>query len=104
MEVLMFLTHVPQAGQFGPWVSIERRHQRTSAKLSITAFRPGAIGSAEASPIRGEIESGECFSGGMIDMQLRANAPTPRIRFQGNGADGADLRVVVQFRDVAADL
>jgi len=112
MEVLMFLTHVPQRGQIGPWVTIERKHERTSAKLSITAFRPGMADPIEVTPIFGEVELGGCatngaskvgrFSDGMVDMQLQPNEPTPRIRFHGEGAAGADLRVVVQFRDVTA--
>jgi len=112
MEVQMFLTHVPQEGQIGPWVTIERQHARTSAKLSITVFRPGMADRIEVTPIIGEVELSKCatsglskvesFNDGMVDIQLKPNEPTPRIRFFGEGVYGTDLRVVVQFRDVTA--
>jgi len=113
MEVLMFLTHVPRKGEIGPWLPIERRAGNAATTLSVTAFRPGRIDKRELSPICGEIEWSaaavdrsdrvEAFSGGMVDVLLRLNAPAPRIRFNGEGVDGADLRVVIQLRDVDAD-
>lgn len=111
MEVLMFSTHVPQQGRFGPWLPLQRRRGHGATKLSVTAFRPGRIGKKEIAPICGEIEWRErfvdadrnkTFNSGMVDILLQLNAPIPRIRFHGEGADGADLRVVVQFRDLDA--
>ena len=112
MEVLMFSTRVPQQGRLGPWLPLQRRRGYGATKLSVTAFRPGRIDKKEIAPIRGEIEWREhlpddadrnkIFSCGMVDIQLQLNAPTPRIRFHGEGTDGADLRVVVQFRDLDA--
>ena len=110
MEVLMFSTHVPQQGRLGPWLPLQRRRGNGATKLSVTAFRPGRIGKKEIAPIRGEIEWRERFADdadrnkifncGMVDILLQLNAPIPRVRFHGEGTDGADLRVVVQFRDL----
>jgi len=69
MEVQMFLTHVPQEGQIGPWVTIERQHARTSAKLSITVFRPGMADRIEVTPIIGEVELSKCATSGLV-LQL----------------------------------
>jgi hypothetical protein len=112
MEVLMFSTHIPEQGQFGPWMPIDRRSDKSATKLSITAFRSDRSDKKELLPIRGEIEwqdespvrSGrvEAFHGGMVDVVLQSHAPSPRIRFNGEGTAGGNLRIVVQFRDFAA--
>jgi len=109
MEVQMFLTHVPQQGQFGPWMSLDR-HGHHATALSVTAFRPDRTDRKELLPIWGEIEWRETsldqarlkrFNGGMVDVVLPSDTPPPRIRFKGEGAAGGDLRVVLQFRDIA---
>ncbi len=112
MEITMFSTHIPEQGQFGPWMPIERRSRNSATRLSITAFRPDRSDKKELLPIRGEIEwcdesSGrsdrvEVFHGGMVDVVLRSHAPPPRIRFNGEGTAGGNLRIIVQFRDFAA--
>jgi hypothetical protein len=112
MEVLMFSAHVPEQGQFGPWMPIERRSSNGATKLSITAFRPDRGDKKELLPIQGEIEwreqpldqcdRVELFHGGMVDVVLQSHAPSPRIRFKGEGTAGGNLRIVAQFRDLAA--
>lgn len=87
MELLMFLTHVPQKGEIGPWLPIEREDGDSAKNLSVTTFRPGRIDLQEISSICGEIEWSAApldksdrvaaFSGGMVDVLLRANAPAP---------------------------
>jgi len=111
MEVQMFLTHVPEQGRFGPWMSLDRQGH-SAAALSVTAFRPDRTDRKELLPIWGEIEWRETrldrtgrverFNGGMVDVVLPSDTPPPRIRFKGEGATGGDLRVVLQFRDIAA--
>jgi hypothetical protein len=110
MAVQMFVTHIPEQGHFGPWMSIERANGDRVTAVSVTAFRSDKADKKELLPIRGEFEwkeqavdrAGrlERFNSGMIDIVLPPNAPPPRLRFIGEGCAGEDLQVVVQFRDL----
>jgi hypothetical protein len=112
MEIRIFSTRVPPKGQIGPWLPLTRRAIGGAVTLAVTAFRPYRIDWQEAGSICGEIEwrGGaldpvnriEWFDSGLVDVVLGADSPCPRIRFYGEGADGADLRVLVQFHSIEA--
>jgi hypothetical protein len=111
MEIMIFSTNVPKFGQFGAWMQLKRRANSSAAKLSVTAFRPfHRMDKNETMPIFGDVVWRECavdqdqteeFSSGMVDVVLGADT-CPRIRFHGEGAEGGDLRVMVQFHEIEA--
>jgi hypothetical protein len=111
MEIMIFSTRVPQEGQIGAWLPLKRRANGSPSKLSVTAFRPYNVEQRGIQPISGEIEwicgldqtdRNERFSSGTVDVVLGADTPCLRIRFRGEGPDGGNLRVMVQFNDIDA--
>lgn len=110
MEVQMFLTQIPKQGQLGPWIAIARAHKTCASSLRVTAFHVGEVDRLETDPIWGEIEwqtragerndRAERFNNGMMEVVLFPNAPSPQLRFDGEGVKGGNLRIVIQIRDL----
>ncbi len=111
MEVQMFLTQIPKEGQLGPWISICRAHKSCASSIRVTAFHTDGADRRETQPIWGELKwldrpgdrdnRAERFNNGMMEVVLLPNAPAPQLRFDGEGALGGHLRILIQIRDLA---
>jgi len=112
MEVQMFVTQIPKQGQLGPWISIARAHKSCASSIRVTAFHTGGADRMENHPIWGELEwldqpgdrsnHARRFNNGMMEVVLFPNAPAPQLRFDGEGALGGSLRILIQIKDLAA--
>ena len=110
MEVQMFLTQIPKSGLLGPWIPIARTNRACASSIRVTAFRVDGTDRLETAPIWGEFswcdhpgdrdDRAERFNNGMMEVVLFANAPAPQLRFDGEGAAGSQLRVLIQIRDL----